>query len=106
MVHREADKPAEQQVVVDLLHQLPLTADRVEGHQQLGAQELLRRDGIPTERRVERIEVGIKNGQRLVHHRADRPQWVILRHPRRRAGRAAQRVLVDIGAAHGLGYRP
>jgi len=35
VVHGEPDEPAEQQIVVQLLHQLPLTADGVERHQQL-----------------------------------------------------------------------
>ena len=37
IVDPEADEPAEQQVVVELLHQLPLGADREKGLQQQGA---------------------------------------------------------------------
>lgn len=57
-VSRQADEPAEQQVTVALLHQLPLGPDAVER-----AQQLLRRE----------IE-------RLVHHRADQPQGMVGRH--------------------------
>ena len=40
----EADKPAEQQVVLQLLHQEPFTAETVENLQQQASQELLRRN--------------------------------------------------------------
>ena len=42
------DEPAKQQVVVELLHQQPLAADRVEHLQQQRAQQLLRRNRGPT----------------------------------------------------------
>ena len=53
----EPDKPAEQQVVVDPLDQLPLRADRIEGLQQQGPQQPLRRDRLPAERRIQRVEL-------------------------------------------------
>jgi hypothetical protein len=40
----QADEPAEQQVVLDLLDELPLAAHAVEHLQQHRAHELLRRD--------------------------------------------------------------
>ena len=46
IIDREADKLAKQQVVVDLFHPLVFTAKGVERHQQLGTQELFRRDGV------------------------------------------------------------
>ena len=42
----EPDKPAEQQVGVDPLDQLPLRTDRIEGLQQQGPQQPLRRDRL------------------------------------------------------------
>ena len=54
VVHRQADKPAEQQVVVQLLHQQPLAPHGVEHLQQQRAQQLLRRDRRPTRLRVHR----------------------------------------------------
>ena len=44
IVGAQAHKPAEQQVVVELLQQQPLGADPVERLQQRGQQQLLRRD--------------------------------------------------------------
>ena len=38
IVHIQPDKPAVQQVVVDVLHELPFRADRVERLNQTGAQ--------------------------------------------------------------------
>ena len=52
-VHRQADEPAEQHVVGQLLHQLPLGADAVEGLQQQRPQQLLRRDRGPADHRVQ-----------------------------------------------------
>ena len=46
-VHRQPDEPAEQHVVGDLLHQLPLRADREQRLQQQRPQQLLRRDRGP-----------------------------------------------------------
>lgn len=56
-VHRQADEPAEQHVVGDLLHQLPLRADREQGLQQQRPQQLLRRDRGAAGFRVDRIEL-------------------------------------------------
>jgi hypothetical protein len=42
-VHLEPDEPAKQDVVVELLHQEPLTTNRIEDLQQLRAQQALRR---------------------------------------------------------------
>jgi hypothetical protein len=43
-IHRQADKPAEQQVVIQLLNQLPFRADRVERLRQQRPQQLFGRD--------------------------------------------------------------
>ncbi len=65
IVRVEADEPAEEQVVVQLLHEHPLRADAVDRLQQQGQQQLLRRDGWPAadplgvepaERRIQPIE--------------------------------------------------
>ena len=40
-VHRQPDEPAEQQVVIELLHQQPLAANRVEDLKQLRPQQTL-----------------------------------------------------------------
>jgi hypothetical protein len=48
IIRAQADKPAEQQVVVELLQQQPLGADAVERLQQRSQQQLLRRHRWPT----------------------------------------------------------
>ena len=99
-VHREADEPAEQHVVGQLLHQLPFRAHRVEGLQEQGPQQLLRGDRGPPRRRVEPFEVRREAGQRRVHQRPDGPQRVVLRHHRVRAQVAEQRPRLLVRSAH------
>jgi hypothetical protein len=70
-VHAEPDEPAEQQVEVDPLHQLSLRADGIEGLQQQGAQQTLRRDQIPPTRRIEHVELARHLDKGRVHNAAD-----------------------------------
>jgi hypothetical protein len=62
----EPDKPAEQQVVVDPLDQLPLRADRIERLQQQCAHQPLRRDGLPADRRIELGELARQQFERRI----------------------------------------
>ena len=97
-VHRQADEPAEQQVVIQLLHQLALRAHRVERLQQQRPQQLLGRDRRPAVVRVELVERRRQHRQRLVDDRPDRPQRVNLRHPRLAAQIAEQALRPNIVA--------
>ena len=81
IVDAQADKPAKQQVVVQLLHQLALRAHRVEGLQQQGAQQPFRRDRGPPVHGVELLEFARQRCQRRIRDRQDRPQRMIDRHP-------------------------
>ena len=56
IVRRQPDEPAEQQVVVELLHQLPFRAHRVERLQQQRSQQPLRRDRRPAFARIQLVE--------------------------------------------------
>ena len=94
VVHLEGDEPAQQQAIVDLLHQLPLAADRVQRHQQL-----LRRDRVATQAGIQRVEAPVHFPQRRIRHRPYRAQRMILRYPRIRTDRAEQGILLDIGRA-------
>ena len=79
---REAEKPAEQQVVVDLFHPLAFAPKGVERHQQLGTRELLRRNGVTARVGVDGIEVCIEFAQCRIDHGANRAQWRVLnQHP-------------------------
>ena len=71
-IHRQADEPAKQHVVGDLLHQLAFRPHRVECLQQQRPQQLLRRDRIPTASSVQRVELSRQPLQRRVHQRPDR----------------------------------
>ena len=73
IIHRQTDEPAEQKIVVDLLHQLALRAHREERLQQRRPQQLLRRDRGPSDLRIKRVKSLRQPGQRLVHQRPDRP---------------------------------
>ena len=72
VVHAQTHEPAEQQVVVQLLDQLALRADRVKSLQQKRPQHVLRRDRATprgcvqfVELRVQRLEHAIGQGANL-----------------------------------------
>ena len=96
----EPDEPAEQQVVVQLLHQLALRAHRVERLQQQGPQQLLRRDRGPAVQRVELLELPVQRRQRGIRDRQDRPQRMARRHPALAAHIAEQPFRPPIRSAH------
>src|SRR4029077_10448302 len=81
VVSRQSDKPTEQQIVVELLHQKPLGANRVERLQQQRAQQPLRRDRWPSVSRVQLTERRRQTSQRLVGQLPDRSQRMIRRYP-------------------------
>ena len=81
IVDAKADEPAEQQVELDPLHQLALRADRVERLQQQRPQQPLRRDRLPAERRIKRVELRRERRQRGVDDAADHPQRMIRTDP-------------------------
>ena len=81
IVNAEPDEPAKQKIVVDLLHQLALGADRVERLQQRSPQQPFRRDRLPPGIFVKCLELPIERGQHLVHDRPDRAQRMRRRYP-------------------------
>lgn len=81
LVQPEANEPAKQNAVVDLLHQEALAAHRVERLEQQRAQQLLGRNRWATDFRVHRLKPRRQLAQDLVRHRPDRPQRVIGTHP-------------------------
>jgi hypothetical protein len=58
LVDAQPDEPTEQKVVLDPLDQLTLRPDRVKRLKQQGPDKPLRRNRLPTKRRVQRIKVG------------------------------------------------
>ena len=79
VVDLEADEPAEEQVVVEPLHEQPLAADRVQQLQHQRAQQALGRDGGPADLAVHALEHRIELAQSTVRHRPDGAQGMVLR---------------------------
>ena len=100
LVHVQPDEPAEQQVVIQLLHQLPLTAHREEHLQQQGPQQFLRRDRGAANLRIEFGERGRQLMQHRVHHAPDHAQRMVLRDARFRGEVAKHAFLLPIVSAH------
>src|SRR5512133_1752423 len=100
IVDAETDEPAEQQTVVQLLHQLPLRADGVKRLQQQRPQQLLRRDRRPADRRINRLEIAVQPGERCINHRPDRPQRMGAPHPRLQIDIAEQAARPNLATAH------
>ena len=76
-----ANRPAEQQVEVQLLHKLPLRADRVEGLQQQRPEQLLRRERPATRKAIQRLEIRPQRAKEMVHVPADNPKRMVPRNP-------------------------
>jgi hypothetical protein len=96
----QPDKPAEQQIMVDPLDQLPLRADRIERLQQQGAQQPLRRDRLAAERRIELLKLARQRFERGIGDRANHPQRVIRPDPLLKIYVAEKAAANRIVAAH------
>jgi hypothetical protein len=81
IIRAQAHKPAEQQVVVQLLQQQPLGSDPVERLQQRGQQQLLRRHRGPTFCCVQLTKGGIEPIEGLIGQLSDPPQRMAGRDP-------------------------
>src|SRR5712671_3202276 len=99
-VLRQPDKPAEQQIIVELLHQLPLRTHRIERLQQQRAKQFLRRNRGPAGLGIELLEFRRPRRQRRVDDFADRPQWMIHWHSALAAHIAEQRLCSRSPTAH------
>ncbi len=100
IIRIEADKPAEQQVVVQLFHQHPLRADAVDRLQQQGQQQLLGRDRGPAALGVEPAEGGIEPIERLIRQPPHLPQGMGLGDPILRGEVREKRTVPLLRAAH------
>src|SRR3984893_18400218 len=96
----EANKPAEQQVIVKLLHQLPLRPNRVERLQQQRSQQALRRDRRASFPRIKSAKGRRQLPQGLVNNLADRSQRMVCRYPRLQRNVAEKNFRSLIFAAH------
>ncbi len=100
IIDPQPDEPAKQQVVLELLDQHALTADRVERLQQQRPQQMLGRDRRPAGRGVQPGELGGQVPKCGVDHRPDRPQGVVGRDPLLGRHVAEHRLRLPIVAAH------
>src|SRR5436189_5450049 len=82
IIDPETNKPAEQQIELQPLHQLTFRADRVESLQQRGTQQLLRWNRRAAQRRIQRGKVTAQLRQRAICYSSDGSQRMLFRHPR------------------------
>jgi len=101
--HVHVEEPAEQQVVLELLAELPLASERVQRDEQRALQQPLRRDRRAAPLGVHRVEVRGQGVQRLVREPSDRPYGMVARDARLRADRAEHRGLFGASTAHANG---
>lgn len=80
LVRRQADEPAQEQVVAQLLAEPALGGDGVEDLHELGAQQVLGGDRGAAARGVEDLEAGLHLGEGDVDEGADGAQGVVGRH--------------------------
>src|SRR5262245_51728068 len=71
IVDSQPDEPAEQQIVIDLLHQLALRAHGIKRLQKRGTQQPLWRNRLPTGALVELLELPIESSEDIVHDGPD-----------------------------------
>ena len=100
VVDVQADEPAEQQVVVELLHQQPLAAHAVNHLQQRGAQDAFGRDRRATACGVARRQQFIELAQDRVHQNPKLADRMVGRHPILDRYIRKHAKLLDVGAAH------
>ena len=99
----QADEPAEQQVVLDLLDELPLAAHAVQHLQQHGPHELLRGDARAAAIDIGLVhgrELGVHLGQCLIDPGADRAQRVVGGDKVLQPHRREQTLVVAVGSSH------
>jgi hypothetical protein len=100
VIHAEADKPPVQHAVVDLLHQEPLAAHRVERLNQQGPQQLLRGNRRPADVGVHLRESRRQRGEYLVGHAPNRAQGMVRAYPLLRRQVTEHAAGLVVGSTH------
>jgi hypothetical protein len=100
VVHAQADKPAVQQVVAQLLTQQPLASNAVQRLQNQPSQQPLRRHRVATTIGVDRLKQHVHIVQRTIENVPDHPERMICRHKIRRLPGHEQAFLRHIGSTH------
>jgi hypothetical protein len=100
IVNRQAGKPAEQQIEIELFHQLAFRSHRIEGLQQKRPQQPLRRDRRSPIARVKVIEYRRQLRQRRLHKSPNLSQRMIHRNALLQAHIAEQTFCRSVLATH------
>ena len=100
LIHAQSHKPAEQQVVLQPLHQLPLAAHAVQRLQQQRPQQPLRRNRRPPQASIQRVKLRRHRLQRRVGHRPHAPQRMVFRHALLHRYVTKQIVLLRVVSSH------
>ena len=100
IVDAKADEPPEQQVVIHLLHQLPLGPDREQDLEKARPDQALRRNGGAAKIGVERVKLGIETRQRGVHDLPDLAKRMPCRNALLKIDIAEQRFARFVRPAH------
>jgi len=98
--HVHAQEPAEQEVVLQLLTERLLAADRIQTDQQRGLQQPLGWDGWPTVLGVHGIQQRRQLRQRRIGHVLDSAQRVVKRNPRLHVDKREHAHLRVLSSAH------
>ena len=99
-VEAHPHEPAVEQVVVDVLNQLALGADREQRLDQAGAQQALRGDGGAAPARIQRLEIVVHAGQDGVDQHPQLAQRMRIRDAFFQRAVAVQGMLGGVGLAH------
>jgi hypothetical protein len=102
VIHAQPDKPPEQQVVVELLHEQTFAPDPVEVLQKQGPQESLRSNRRTPRLRVQTTKLPRERPKCLVRYLAHPAQRVVLRHPLCGGDVAKHRLQVVSISSHSL----
>ena len=102
VVDPQAHEPAKQQVVIQLLHQLPLAADGVERLQQQRAQQPLRRNRRAPEMDIQPAQLRREAVQGAIGDAPNRPERMIAGDPLLERHIAEHRPRLLVGSTHRL----
>jgi len=105
LIQLQAHEPPVEHVIVELLHQLPLTADGIQRLEQQGPQQLLGRNRRPAALGIQPIKPARQRPQRPVGHLTDGAQGMVRRHPLLGRDVAEQLRLRSICSAHRPAHR-
>ena len=105
-IHRQADKPAVQQVVFNMLDQLPFRANGEQHLKQTRTQQSLRRNTRTSRVRVQLGKRAVHRAENAIDQHAQFAQRMPLRNPLLKTPVAEHRMLCRIRRSHLLQSRP